>query len=222
MSLRVLIRSRLPELQERTSTQYRSPSLFSSHLFSRQSASLRRSHRCKPLSRSSGCKLVAMHHVLRNALQADNRIGNQGRAPEPVVMLAQVISAENGNGALGGGDRVSPAHGRVGAIEISGFHFHVANALFPGEVIFAGEQGGVRVGECAAGRDYGEAYKREIDRLLLRNRQNRARNDGLDKEAIGARGFCYCAGSVWQLFGHRGVLGNANSAEDEYGHRKQE
>ena len=89
----------------------------------------------------SGSKelLVALHHVLRNTLQADNRIGNQGQAPESAVVLAQVVSGKNRNGTLGGGDRVSPAHSRVSAIKVSRFHFHVADTLFAGKVILAGK-----------------------------------------------------------------------------------
>lgn len=45
--------------------------------------------------------LVAGHHVLGYALQADDRVADQGQAPELVVVFTHVVGSEDGDSALG-------------------------------------------------------------------------------------------------------------------------
>ena len=83
--------------------------------------------------------LVAGHHVLGYALQAEDRVRDQGRAPELVVVFAQVVGSKDGAGALGRCNRISATDCRVGPVEVSGLDFHVADALFPGKPVLPGE-----------------------------------------------------------------------------------
>ncbi len=83
--------------------------------------------------------LIAGHHILRDTLKSDDRIGDERGAPELAVMLAQVVSREDGTRALHGGNGVGACHGRVRSVQISGLYFDVADALFPRQPVLAGE-----------------------------------------------------------------------------------
>ena len=146
-------------------------------------------------------QLVAVRHVLADALQADRGVGDQGQAPELVVVLAQVVSGKDRCRALCGSNRVDSADRRMRAVEICGLDFDVADALLAGKPVFAGKQGGVGVGKRAPGRDQGQANKGRIHGPGLGFKLwGGSRHRRLLDEAVGSR---YRAGSIGQLLRNR-------------------
>ena len=89
--------------------------------------------------RGDGSGLVAGHHVLGYALETQDRVRDQGSAPEAVVVFTEVVSGQDGASALRGCHRIGPANRRVGAIQVGGLYFHVADALFAGKPVLPGE-----------------------------------------------------------------------------------
>lgn len=83
--------------------------------------------------------LVAFDHVLSNPLEADDGIRCERQAPQLAVVLPKPISGEDRGGAFGGGNGIGAAHGRMGAVQVSRFDFHVANTGFSSQPIFARE-----------------------------------------------------------------------------------
>lgn len=60
--------------------------------------------------------LVAIDHVLGDSLQANNRVSDQGQAPELAMALTQPVGGRDRRNALHRGNRVSSAHRRMCAI----------------------------------------------------------------------------------------------------------
>jgi hypothetical protein len=112
-------------------------------------------------------ELVAIPHVLRDTLQADDAVGCQRQAPELAMVLAQVISGNNGAHALDRGHSIGSSHRRVGTVQVSRLNFFVADVGLAGEPVFTREQGGVGISKCAASRYQGEAGEFEIDSFSL-------------------------------------------------------
>ena len=74
-----------------------------------------------------------------NALQADNRIAEQGQAPQLAVVLAQIVSRYDRTDAFRGSHGVDSPHRRMRSIQVGGLNFHIADALLPGEPILPRE-----------------------------------------------------------------------------------
>lgn len=66
--------------------------------------------------RNSG--LVAVDHVLSDALKTDQRIPDQRKAPEPAVVLAQGVSGKHSRRTLHSGNCIGSANRRMSAIQI--------------------------------------------------------------------------------------------------------
>lgn len=70
---------------------------------------------------TNGCRpelnrLVAIDHVLGHSLQANDRVSDQGQAPELAMALTQPVGGRDRRNALHRRNRVSPAHRRMCAI----------------------------------------------------------------------------------------------------------
>lgn len=111
--------------------------------------------------------LIATDHILSDTLQTDRGVGDQGQAPELLVVLAEVVSREDRRRALRGSHRVGSADRRMRAIDISGLDFHVADAFLPCEPVFTSKQGGVGVGEGTAGRDQSQSKESRVHDFAL-------------------------------------------------------
>jgi len=140
--------------------------------------------------------LVAGDHVLSNALQADEGIGNERRAPESAVVFAQIVRGKHRTRALRNGNAIGAGYRRVRAVQVGRLHFHIAHVGLAGQPVLAGKERRVRISKSAGRRDYREADKARADNFLLGGFGSGRGNRSFHHEVVSP---CRRAGRVWQF-----------------------
>src|SRR5579872_1827872 len=108
--------------------------------------------------------LVAVDHILRYALRANDSVSDPRQRPQLAVVLSEIVSCEDRSGALYRSYSISPCDGRMRAVKVCRLHLRVANTLLVSQPVFSRKQCGVGICESGTGRDH-----RQAKELLVNN-----------------------------------------------------
>jgi len=141
---------------------------------------------------------VAGDHVLSNALQAEDGIGDERHAPESAVMFAQIVCGKHRSRALRNGDTIGAGYSRVRTVQVGRLHFDIAHVGLASEPVLAGKERRVRIGKSAGRRDYRQTDKARAYNLLLGGFGSGRGDRSFHHEVVSS---CRCAGCIGQLAG---------------------